>query len=98
MRIVAPRAFFVHGNADAGLAKALGKTQAADSASNDDHVKSHGRPMAEGNSKNDASVILLITQATGVFCDVATALCLGQRNSGHAIRWVRRRYRTPSQR
>jgi hypothetical protein len=45
MRIGAPRPFFVHGNADAGLPKALGKTQAADPASKDDHVKSHGSSL-----------------------------------------------------
>jgi hypothetical protein len=42
--------FFVKGNAEASLPKALGKTQAADPASNDDDVKSHGRSMLHGNA------------------------------------------------
>src|SRR5262249_49113769 len=45
LRIGAFWPFFVHGNTDAGLPKALGKTQATDPASNDDHVKSHVRSM-----------------------------------------------------
>ena len=45
VRIGTPRLFFIHSDADAGLAKTLCQTQAADPASNDKNVKPHGTSM-----------------------------------------------------
>ena len=49
MRIGAPWPLFLHGGADAGPPKALCMAQAGNAASNDDHVKSHGRAMLPFN-------------------------------------------------
>src|SRR5215469_1111552 len=68
MRIGTSWPFFVHGNTEAALPKALGKTQAADPASNDDHVKSHGRSIglsrAHTSSLNDFAIVAASTASS----------------------------------
>jgi hypothetical protein len=55
VRVGAPGSFLVHGDAETGLPKTLGETQAADPASDDDDVKSHGSTSLGGGSRRTLS-------------------------------------------